>query len=395
MIAQAILQFGTSRFLQAHVDLFVSQAIDRCDPNAGGICVVQSTASTISTARVAALAGGEGYPVHIRGVRHGHSLDYGLNCGAIRAAVHADSHWRQLLDAIASEVRVIVSNTGDRGFRLDERDEATLLTQTWRAPRSYPAKLVVLLHHRWRECPHAPLSLFPCEPVERNGDTLRDMVTRLAQQWRLPGSFVAWLWRHCVWANSVVDRMVGQALHPVGAVTEPYALWAIERRPGLVLPCSHEAIVLTDDLEKHERFKLFLLHAGQTYLAELWLARSSPKDMTVLQAMNHREMRAELEAMWAEEVVPIFQALGQETAALAYLVDLRERLLNPFLEHRLADIAENHAPKKVRRLGPILTLNSQLSLQLPQTRLRAALISRVEAKPFAPVARRHSRGAGA
>jgi tagaturonate reductase len=37
-----ILQFGTSRFLQAHVDLFVSEAAERGEA-LGGITVVQST----------------------------------------------------------------------------------------------------------------------------------------------------------------------------------------------------------------------------------------------------------------------------------------------------------------------------------------------------------------
>ena len=122
------------------------------------------------------------------------------------------------------------------------------------------------------------------------------------------------------------------------------------------------------------------MNTGHSYLAERWLALSLDKDMTVLQAMNDGAMRTELEALWAEEVLPVFSALGQEGAAKAYLVDLRERLLNPFLAHRLADIAQNHAPKKMRRMGPILVLASRLSLKLPQIRLRSALVSRVEAR---------------
>ncbi|MEV8471456.1 D-mannonate oxidoreductase [Ralstonia sp. UNC404CL21Col] len=367
-----ILQFGTSRFLQAHVDLFVSEALD-AGQALGGITVVQTTANPASAARVAALAGGAGYPVRIRGLRDGTPVDKTVTCRAVQRALQADADWEQLRDLMATDVQVVVSNTADQGYQLDPRDDARLIQQPSRVPRSFPAKLVALLLGRWLRQPHAPLSLFPCELIERNGDTLCATVCALARQWALPTAFVDWLPTHCVWANSLVDRIVSEALHPVGAVAEPYALWAIERRPGLVLPCTHPAIVLTDELDHHERLKLFLLNAGHTFLAERWREDAHPADMTVAQAMEDARLRPELEALWHDEIVPVFTALGKRDAAEAYLVLLRERLLNPYLAHRLADIAQNHAQKKQRRLAPIVALARQLGLHLAQPRLNAAL----------------------
>ncbi|MDR7379618.1 tagaturonate reductase [Rhodoferax ferrireducens] len=371
-MTQPILQFGTSRFLQAHVDLFVSQALARGQA-LGGITVVQTTHNPASAQRVAALAQGAGYPVHLRGLLRGERIDSTVTCNAVRQAWQADADWPRLLEAVAGEVRVIVSNTADRGYQLDAQDGPDLLASPSRVPRSFPAKLLVLLRHRWQQQPEAPLSIFPCELIERNGDALREVVCGLAAGWALPADCIAWLRQHCVWANSLVDRIVSEALDPVGAVAEPYALWAVEKQDRLVLPCEHEAIVLTDDLDHHERLKLFLLNAGHTYLAERWLVDGRAADETVQQAMNDAALRAALESLWAEEVLPVFDALGQRDAALAYLVDLRERLLNPFLAHRLADIAQNHAQKKQRRLAPVLALASQLGLDLAQPRLRAAL----------------------
>ena len=46
-----ILQFGTSRFLQAHVDLFVSEALQRGEA-LGKITVVQTTSSPESRKRL-------------------------------------------------------------------------------------------------------------------------------------------------------------------------------------------------------------------------------------------------------------------------------------------------------------------------------------------------------
>ena len=244
-------------------------------------------------------------------------------------------------------------------------------------PRSFPAKLLALLHQRWLRRPQAPLSLLPCELVERNGDTLRGIVCTLARGWGMATSFVRWLEQHCVWANTLVDRIVSQPLEPAGAVAEPYALWAVEAQPRLVLPCAHPAIVLTDQLQDHARLKLLLLNAGHTFLAERWQHDGRPAAMTVLEAMHDPVLRPELEALWAEEIVPVFHALGQRDAALRYLATLRERLLNPFLAHRLADIAQDHAQKKARRLAPIVALAERHGLALAQPRLRAALAEEV------------------
>jgi tagaturonate reductase len=374
VLKPAILQFGTGRFLLAHVDLFVSEALAN-DQALGGILVVQTTSSPASAARTAALAAGAGHPVRIRGLEGGQPVDRLVRCHAVLGAVQADSDWAGVCEAAASHIQVIVSNTADRGYQLDPQDSAALLQDGSRAPRSYPAKLLVLLHRRWLRVPQAPLSIFPCELVGRNGDTLRGIVGTLAREWHLAASFVDWVDAHCVWANSLVDRIVSEPIEPVGAIAEPYALWAVERQPGLVLPCDHPAIVLTDELDHYERLKLFLLNGGHTFLAERWLRDGLAADLTVAQAMNDATLRRELEALWAEEIVPVFVAIGKRNAAEGYLGSLRERLQNPFLAHRLADIAQNHGEKKRRRFEPVVSLATQHGLMLPQPRLRAALAS--------------------
>jgi tagaturonate reductase len=153
----------------------------------------------------------------------------------------------------------------------------------------------------------------------------------------------------------------------------------------MVLPCVHPHIVVTDRLEPYERRKLFLLNAGHTFLAEHWLAYRRPKDETVLQAMSDPALRAELEALWEEEVLPVFDQLGEAGIARTYLAQVRDRFCNPFLAHRLADIAQNHEEKKRRRLLPVVALANELGLTLPQPRLRAALQL---------AAARHHSGAG-
>ena len=373
-LTQPILQFGTSRFLQAHVDLFVSQALESGEA-LGGIAVVQTTDSTDSAARVSALAAGREYLVRIRGILRGEVIDETFTGRAIRQAVHARTDWARIREAVCGPVQIIVSNTGDRGYQLDERDNAHDITAATQVPHSFPAKLLALLYARWQRQPNAPLSLFPCELIEKNGEVLRAIVVGLASQWRLSGEFIRYLAEHCVWANSLVDRIVSESISPVGAVAEPYALWAIERQPRLRVPCAHASIVMTDDLKHVEQLKLFLLNLGHTFLAERWLRDGRPPDETVCQAMHDPVLRNELEAVWMGEVIPVFLALGRREAALAYLDEVRDRFMNPFLNHRIADIAQNHAQKKQRRIVPLLELAASLApqagIRIQQTRLRA------------------------
>ena len=369
-----ILQFGSSRFLQAHADLFVSEALDRGDA-LGLIAMVQTTPNPASARRIAALREGDGYPVRIRGLQGGRVIDIETRGRAIGAALQADQDWARVRHIAVREAEVILSNTGDRGYELDERDGPGLCDDFDRVPRSFPAKLVALLFERWQSRPEVPLSLFPCELVQRNGDKLRAIASGLATAWSLPPAFVAYLEAGCLWANALVDRIVSEPIEPVGAVAEPYALWAIERQPGLCLPCRHEAIVLTDTLDRYERLKLQILNLGHTILAEHWLAEARAPGETVLEAMRDPASSGELEAVWREEVLPVFEADGLGREAEDYLDHVRERFANPFLAHRLADIAQNHAEKKRRRLQPVVDAAEARSLPLAQTRLRAALAS--------------------
>jgi tagaturonate reductase len=372
-LGHPILQFGTSRFLQAHVDLFVSQALGAGEA-LGGITVVQTSGSAQGAARVAALAAGRGYPVRLQGLRHGQRVDELCDCRSVRAALSAATHWNEVRrEMTEGAVQVVVSNTGDAGWQLADADGASLVAPGAAAPQAFPAKLLVLLHDRWRARPDSALTLLPCELVSRNGDRLRDLVAGLARAWRLPPAFDEWLRGHLAWGNSLVDRIVSAPLEPAGAIAEPYALWAIERADGLIVPCRHPAIVMTDELDRFERLKLWLLNLAHTVLAELWLREGRPADRTVLEAMHVAAWRSTLEGVWADEVLPVFDVLGQGDAARAYRDDVRERLLNPFLAHRLADIAGNHEQKKARRLAPVIAAARDGAPALAQPWLRGAL----------------------
>jgi tagaturonate reductase len=335
---------------------------------------VQSTSNAQSRARIDALRASSAYPVRIRGRKGDATIDVTVQCDAITEALNAADDWPTLRERVRHGVKVIVSNTGDTGYAAFDDDTAGRFGEH-AAPRGFPAKLAALLHDRFNAGAE-PLTVLPCELVSRNGDTLRDLVIGIAKKWHADDAFIRYLQRDCIWVNSLVDRIVSEPIQPVGAIAEPYALWAIERQPGMVLPCEHDDIVLTGDLAHYERLKLLLLNLGHTMLAELWLAGESAANATVAtvrDAMRNDAWRATLESTWHDEVLPLFDALGEHDAARAYLVDVRDRFENPFLDHRLSDIAGNHAEKKQRRFKPAIELARQLGLNIDQRRLVAAL----------------------
>ena len=357
MTQTPIIQFGTSRFLQAHVDLFVSDA-HAAGQDAGPITVVQTTSDAGRTGRLAAFDG-RPIPIVVRGLDKGVPVERTEYTRSIRRGLAAVADWPEIERIFVEEARYAISNTGESGYDIGKE----LVGET--VPQAFPVKLTKLLYARWEKT-GVPLTLLPCELITSNGKMLRSICARVAERSALPAEFIAWLERDCVWGNSLVDRIVSAALEPAGAVAEPYALWAIEKQERLKPPCSHPAIRLVDDLGVTERLKLFILNLGHTCLAERWIVDRRPPGETVRLCLAEPAMRSFLDRIYDGEVLPVFAAAGIGDAP-AYRASVIERFLNPFLAHRLSDIAQHHAAKKVRRIGGLRKLAAEVApgLDLP------------------------------
>src|SRR5579875_2402302 len=128
-----ILQFGTSRFLQAHVDLFVSEAMRRGDA-LGPIVAVQTTANPASARRLAAFAAATPYRVEVRGLERGQVVERDIEVDSVRGGVDANADWDEV-ERLCLAARCAVSNTADRGYETDPGDRPD-----GPPPRSFPAK---------------------------------------------------------------------------------------------------------------------------------------------------------------------------------------------------------------------------------------------------------------
>jgi tagaturonate reductase len=336
-----ILQFGSGNFLRAFVDLFVSEtAFDE-------VVVVQST----GTDRAEALNRARGrYHVAVQGLQDGVVVDRTVEVNSIRGALPATSGWAEVeVLACAPDLRWIVSNTTEAGFVLDDGEAVDGLP-----PRSFPAKLLRLLMLRY-DAGLPGIRILPCELIEGNGDRLRALVLEQACRWGLRPALMDWITDGCHWANSLVDRIVPgpPAVHPLLGIdpllvaAEPFALWAIESRVPVELP--HPAILTVPDIGPYALRKIRILNGLHSAL----VSRAMPLGIgTVREAMEQPELRAWLEALLFEEIVPVLEGRVEDPPGFGRAV--LERFENPFLEHRLSSIALHHDAKVRVRLRPTL-----------------------------------------
>lgn len=373
-----ILQFGTSRFLQAHADLFVSEA-RAGGQDVGPITVVQTSGSAERASRVAAFNDPAGFPVRIRGVEQGAPVDRTVRVTSVVRGLSTAHDWAEVVRLAVAEADVIISNTADAGYAMPQDALIDLRRDASAAPTAFPEKLLAVLAARHRAGRAGP-TIFPCELIHRNGDHLKALVLDLARRSGATPDLLAWLATGCIWANSLVDRIVSEPIEPLGAVAEPYALWAIERQPGLEPPCLHPAIRMVDDLEPVAALKLYLLNLAHTVLAETWDRAGAKPGATVRELVGEPETRRELLDIYERELLPGFAAHGMDAEARDYVRVTMERFGNPFLDHRMTDILINHRQKVERRIAAFLAWSAVAGVPQPRLREIAARHGFVDAR---------------
>jgi tagaturonate reductase len=382
MLPETILQFGTGKFLRAFADLFVYELNEGPEP-IGRVVVVQST----GVERAAAWSAQDGrYHVAIRGLSEGRTIDRTIEVRSVSRALAAQSDWQEVLRLARSpSLRLVISNVTEAGYQLEPEDGADDAP-----PRSFPAKLLAVLAARF-ESGLPGLTILPCELLEQNAKRLRQLVLDQAERWKVLGPLFDWLDRGCQWPSTLVDRIVSAP--PPGielaerdqlyAVAEPYALWLVEgqsppdsadgqqllpspvrgrgaggegmkrssrelaaRRPLSGLE-AHPAVQQVDRLEPYYLRKVRILNGAHTAL----VAKAIPLGFTtVRQAVLDPQIGGWLRRLLFEEIVPVLEGRTENPEPFAR--QTLERFANPFLEHRLADIALHHEVKLQTRLVP-------------------------------------------
>jgi tagaturonate reductase len=346
-VTKRIIQFGTSRFLQAHADLLIHEA-RKAGQDIGPITVVKSTSGEERTARIAAFSNPEGFPVIIRGKLGDQIINDTYAVKSIDSALIADRDWDELEQLFVHEAQIIFSNVSESGYVVTPEDTLSEPV-SGQVPHSFPAKLLSLLKSRFQATAR-PILILPCELVSENGKVLRHILNRISDSWKLTAEFKLWLHEKVIICDTLVDRIVSEAIAPIGAIGEPYALWAIKRDSRYEIPFSHPAIIVTDDLTPFLRLKLHILNLGHSFLADIWNSEQRAPTETVRQILDDSNVKNRLLSLYNNEVVRGFTIRGMRDDSERYIEKTIERFQNPFLDHRISDIFQNHIIKIERRV---------------------------------------------
>ena len=357
-----VLQFGGGNFIRAFADWMIDIMNERLDYGAGVLVVKPTTEGSYEV-----LEQQDGlFYVWLRGIQQGQELDEQRLISCVSDYVHPYRDFEAFLESATwPDIQLIISNTTEAGieFREQERFED-------RPAESFPGKLTQWLYRRYQHFegdPKRGCVLLPCELIEDNGDQLKEFVRRHAQRWKLDPGFTDWLDRHNQFCNTLVDRIVPgfpeEEAAEVGhtatyqdallVTAEPYHLWAVEDNPAVRkhFPADRAGlnIQFVKNIQSIRTLKLRLLNGAHTAMVPLGLLAGLG---SVREAIEDEDMGSFIQTMLQEEVIPTLP--HPEKSAKAYADTVIERFRNPFIRHRLADIALNSTSKFTSRLLPSL-----------------------------------------
>lgn len=359
-----VLQIGEGNFLRGFFDWMISECRKQ-GLYTGGIAVVQPRPS--GSKHINQLAAQDGlYTLVIRGVEQGVPVSRKEIISVFSEVFDPYMEWERLTDlAVSPQLSLIVSNTTEAGlaYQPEPLGSGPIL--------SYPGKIAYMLFLRYQAFEgsrDSGLTFLPCELLERNGDVLRDTVLLYAEDWNLPPAFREWVKGHNRFLNSLVDRIVtgypeqseAEAWFEEWGVrdnvlctAEPYHLWAIEGGPELEqeLPFRKAGLNVhfTNDLKPFQERKVRILNGAHTWMTPLGLLHGISH---VGELLEHPELGAKVRQAVVHEILPSLP-YGEEELS-AYAAEVFERFANPYIFHRLEDIAMNSLSKFRVRLLPTL-----------------------------------------
>ncbi|BEL06466.1 hypothetical protein Q0Z83_046570 [Actinoplanes sichuanensis] len=339
-----ILQIGAGNFLRGFADWMIQKGNDAGVLNHGVAVMRVTPRHDPQAVRIT-----EGFDVVLDGTRDGVPFTETTRVDVVRQYAGAHDDWDACLAIIRQpDLRLVISNTTDAGIVYLDED------LTARPPASFPAKMAALLHERWRHFagdPDRALSFLPCELIEDNGQVLRAAILRHA---RFEPAFERWVADHCRFYDTMVDRIVPGTVVPGGldVRAEHYASWAIAGddaiRHEFPLDRAGLPVEFLSDVRPYRQKKVSILNGAHTALAAVAPALGC---RSVSEAMAHPVVGGYVRRLVTDEVLPALP--GRPEDLQRYAVAILERIANPALDHRLADIALNATAKWQTRNLPI------------------------------------------
>lgn len=371
-----VVQFGEGNFLRAFVDFVIDKLNEQADFNAG-VAVVQP----ISKGLVPMLNDQGGlYNLFMRGIKNGKEIEAQRTISCIQRSINPFKGYDEYLAlAEEKELQFVISNTTEAGISFDEKD-----TLDGTPHNSFPAKLTALLYKRFQYFKgdtNKGLTIIPCELINHNADTLKEIILKYAELWKLESEFIDWVDKSNSFHNTLVDRIVpGYPKDDIETyqkqlefedklivTAEVFLLWVIEGGDKLKqkIPFNkiEENILVVKDMQPYRTRKVRILNGAHTTMVPFSILFGNE---TVKETIDHDFTGEFIKKAVFEEINPTL-SLGKEELD-SFAGEVFDRFRNPFIKHQLASIALNSISKfKVRVLPSLLAFqekNNELPLRL-------------------------------
>lgn len=373
-----VIQFGEGNFLRAFIDWQIQQ-MNKQGLFQGGIAVVQPIGKGMTKVLDEQ---DDLYTTLLEGKLNGQKVQDHEIIESINETIRPYEDYQSYLDlAKNDDIQFIFSNTTEAGIAFDENDNLTDHPQN-----SYPGKLTALLYERFKLGKQG-FQIIPCELINHNGNTLKEIVLKYAQLWNLGQDFVDWINQENDFYATLVDRIVpGYPKERAADLekewnyhdrlivkAEPFLIFVIEGDKKLekLLPLKEAGlnVVVTDDMQPYRNRKVSLLNGPHTTMSPI--ARLAGID-TVGQVMKDPDFYKFINDEMYQEIIPTVALPEQELND--YAEGVKERFENPYVNHELSSIALNSISKFQARLLPTFKRYFAKEKKLP-LRITLALAS--------------------
>ncbi|MBO5027624.1 MAG: tagaturonate reductase [Clostridia bacterium] len=353
-----VLQYGEGNFLRTFVDVY----FDTLNKNGRGMYAV-NIVKPITFGTLERFEKQENkYHIILRGKENGETVENVYKVDSLANVIDPFTDYEKYI-ALAKdpELKIIVSNTTEAGICYNEKDKIDGFDGI-----TYPAKLTKFLYERY----NAGLDgvyLLPVELIDNNADELRKCVDKYISLWGLPETFKKWDDEKNFYCNTLVDRIVSgyprdeeTKAHletligekdELMSIGEPFGLWAVEKKGNIaeyIKEGMHNIeVVLTNDIGYYKKRKVRVLNGSHTNLVPVGLMLGA---VTVYDCMVDEKLCAFVENTLKDEIIPYVSSDIAATTVFANSV--KDRFLNPFLNHQLVSISLNSISKWRARVLP-------------------------------------------
>ncbi|MEG0306773.1 MAG: tagaturonate reductase [Clostridium sp.] len=359
---EKILQFGEGNFLRAFTDWLINKAnkdglyegsIVLCQPIAQGLANIINDQDGI-------------YTLAMRGIENGTAVEKIEQITSVSRCINPYEDYEALMEiARSSDLEVVISNTTEAG--ISYKSECKI---TDAPPSSFPAKITALLFERFKTFNgdvNRGLLFLPVELIDNNGSELKRIVLQYANEWELGLDFINWIETANEFTNTLVDRIVtGYPKDQLDyfeeklgykdniiVTSELFNLWVIEGKKqwSEILPIhkTDANVIWTEDVKPYKKRKVRILNGAHTSTV---LAAYLAGHNIVLDFMDDEIFKTLLDKIIYEEIIPTLDLPKEELESFASAVS--DRFANPYIKHKLLDIALNSCSKFNARCMPSL-----------------------------------------